>query len=325
MRVLVTGGAGYIGSVSAKLLLDEGHDVLVADTLERGFREAVDPRARLVVCDVGDRASMAELLRGCDGVLHCAGYIEVAESQREPLKYFKNNVGHAEILLEAMDEAGVEHLVFSSTAAVYGEPESTPITEDAPCRPINNYGTSKLHFEEIIEAAERVSDLTAVRLRYFNVVGASEDGAVGESHRPETHMIPRILDALHRGAAEFEVFGDDYPTQDGTCVRDYIHVVDLAHAHLLALERLVGGGEGGVFNLGNGRGYSNLEVVRACAEVTGREVEIRIGPRREGDPAVLIASNERAKAELGWTPERSDLRTMIGDAWAFKRRYPEGY
>jgi UDP-glucose 4-epimerase len=325
MRILVTGGAGYIGAVSATHLLDEGHDVLVVDTLERGFRKAVDPRAQLVVCDVGDRASMAELLRGCDAVLHCAGYIEVAESQREPLKYFENNVWHAGILLAAMDEANVEHLVFSSTAAVYGEPETMPITEDTQCRPINNYGTSKLHFEEIVEAAERANDLTSVRLRYFNVAGASEDGTIGEAHRPETHMIPRILDALYRGAAEFEVFGDDYPTEDGTCVRDYIHVVDLAQAHRLALERLVGGGEGGVFNLGNGRGYSNLEVVRACAEATGREVEIRVGPRREGDPAVLIASNEKAKSELGWTPARSDLRTMIDDAWAFKRAHPDGY
>ncbi|MDO8916093.1 MAG: UDP-glucose 4-epimerase GalE [Coriobacteriia bacterium] len=325
MRFLVTGGAGYIGSITVRTLLDAGHEVIVLDTLEKGWREAVDRRARVEAGDVGDRKILDWLLPGCDAVMHLAGYIEVAESQADPGRYFENNVSKPLTLLRAMVDHGVGALVFSSTAAVYGIPAVVPILEDAPTLPVNAYGSSKLMFEQQVEWFAAAHGLRAVRLRYFNVAGAWPDGTLGESHDPETHIIPRVLRAMADGQERFEVFGDDYPTPDGTCVRDYIHVCDLAGAHRLALERVGSGGEGGVFNLGNGRGYSNLEVVRACARVSGREVAIDIGPRRAGDPPVLVASHARAQAELGWTPERGDLDTMIEDAWRWHSTNPNGY
>ncbi len=315
MRVLVTGGAGYVGSVSVRMLLDAGHEVTVLDTLERGHAWAVDPRARFVQGDVGEAPTVHEALDGAQAVLHCAGYIEVAESVRDPERYFENNTRKPQVLLDAMHERGVEVLVFSSTAAVYGEPECVPIEEDAPLRPINPYGASKLAFERAIDAAARAWGLRWVALRYFNVAGAMPDATLGEAHDPESHIIPRILRAIARGERCFEVFGGDYSTPDGTCVRDYIHVCDLGEAHRLALEHLAAGGASGAFNLGNGSGYSNLEVVRMCAEVTGVNVAVTIGPRRSGDPAVLVASAARARAVLGWEPASGDLRVIIEDAW----------
>lgn len=323
-RILVTGGAGYIGSITTRLLLDSGHECIVLDTLERGYREAVDPRATLVVGDVGDPEALKAALPGCDAVMHLAGYIEVGESQADPDKYFRNNSEAPLAMLDAMLAHGVSALVFSSTAAVYGEPSSIPITEDAATRPVNAYGESKLRFEHSLDTyAEK--GLRSTRFRYFNVAGAWPDGSLGESHRPETHIIPRVLHAMAHGEKRFEVFGDDYPTPDGTCVRDYIHVVDLAHAHLLGLERLAGGGAGGVFNLGNGLGFSNREVVAACADVTGRTVDIAIGPRREGDPAVLVASSDKVRAELGWSPRHTDLSGIVADAWRWHQAHPEGH
>ncbi len=347
MKFLVTGGAGYIGAITTRMLLDAGHQVVVLDTLEKGHREAVDDRARLVVGDVGDRGALAEAfavfpsLGGgageCDAVMHLAGYIEVAESQAEPGRYFENNVSRPLVMLQAMAERGVEAICFSSTAAVYGEPEEVPITEKSPTRPINAYGASKLMFEEQLEWFERLRGLRSVRFRYFNVAGAWPDGSLGEAHEPETHIVPRILQAMAAGREEFEVYGKDYPTEDGTCVRDYIHVMDLGLAHRLGLEWLAENSEtatpdpggagvpaqsGAVFNLGNGQGFSNLEVVRTCAEVTGRDVRIELGPRRAGDPAVLVASSDRARRVLGWAPERSRLRQIIGDAWEWHRRHP---
>lgn len=324
MKVLVTGGAGYIGSVSVRVLLDAGHDVVVLDTLEKGHDWAVDTRASLRVGDCGEMADLDGVLPGCDAVLHCAGYIEVAESQSDPERYFANNTRRPLALLKAMEAHGVAALVFSSTAAVYGEPREVPITEDAPTDPVNVYGASKLQFEQSIERAEGDGALRAIRFRYFNAAGAMPDGTLGEAHDPETHIIPRILSAMASGQDSFEVYGGDYPTPDGTCVRDYIHVLDLAQAHRLGLERLHAGGEGGVFNLGNGVGYSNLEVVGACARVTGREVEVRIGPRRAGDPAVLVASAGRARGELGWAPERGELDVIVGDAWRWHSTRPTG-
>ncbi len=315
MRVLVTGGAGYIGAITVRTLLDAGHDVVVLDTLEKGHREAVDPRATLIVGDVGDREVVRAALRGIDAVMHLAGYIEVAESQEHPAKYFDNNVTRPLVMLAEMAEQGVGALVFSSTAAVYGEPERVPIAEDARTVPVNAYGDSKLRFEHELDLAVGSWGLRSVRLRYFNVAGAWPDGSLGEAHDPETHIIPRILGAIAGGRREFEVYGSDYPTPDGTCVRDYIHVCDLARAHRLALEHLHAGGVGAVCNLGNGRGFSNLEVVRACAEATGVPVEVVLGPRRAGDPAVLVASADRALEVLGWQPERSDIGEMIADAW----------
>ena len=327
MRILVTGGAGFIGSVTTRLLLDRGHECVVLDTLEKGHREAVDARAELVVGDVGDRKVLADVLPGCDAVMHLAGYIEVAESERQPERYLDNNVIRPTRMLDWMERTGVRRIGFSSTAAVYGEPRVLPIPEDALTIPVNKYGASKLAFEQELRAREATGRLDAVRLRYFNVAGAWPDGSLGEAHEPESHIIPRILGAMADGRRDFEVYGGDYPTHDGTCVRDYIHVLDLARAHALALERLQagGGGGGGAFNLGNGQGYSNLEVVRACAEVTGVEVEPRIGPRRAGDPAVLVASHERARDDLGWTPERGELATMVEDAWRWHRSHPRGY
>lgn len=315
MKLLVTGGAGYIGSITVRLLLDAGHEVTVLDTLERGRREAVDARARLSVGDVGDDRVLDALLPGVDAVMHLAGYIEVAESQTVPERYFRNNVAAPLVMLEAMVRHGVGALVFSSTAAVYGEPESVPIEEGAPLRPINAYGASKLMFEQLLDWFGKIHGLRTVRFRYFNVAGAWPGGSLGEAHDPETHIIPRLLLALAAGETEFEVYGSDYPTADGTCVRDYIHVLDLAEVHRSGLEWLGAGREGGVFNLGNGRGFSNLEVVRTCAQVTSRRVEVKMGPRRRGDPAVLIASNERAQDVLGWTPRRGTLEEIVRDAW----------
>lgn len=315
MRVLVTGGAGYIGSISTRSMLDVGHEVVVLDSLVHGHHSAVDPRARFVHGDVGDQACVRDALEGCDAVLHCAGLIEVAESQSQPMEYWEANVARPLVLLKGMRERGIGCLVFSSTAAVYGEPDAIPIPESATTQPVNTYGETKLAFEKVIASATDAYGLRAIRLRYFNVAGAWPDGSLGEAHDPETHIIPRILNSIATQTAEFEVYGSDYDTPDGTCVRDYLHVCDLAQAHRRALEHLVGGGQGGVFNLGSGSGYSNLEVLNACSKAVGSPIEVRFGPRRAGDPARLVASSERARSVLGWAPERADLSTIVADAW----------
>jgi UDP-glucose 4-epimerase len=320
MNFLVTGGAGYIGAITTRLLLDAGHQVTVLDTLENGHENAVDGRATLVVGSVGDAEVLDRVLPGIDAVMHLAGYIEVAESQQHPGRYFQNNVAAPLVMLEAMVRHGVCALVFSSTAAVYGEPEIVPIPEDARLLPVNAYGASKLMFEQLLDWYDRIHGLRSVRFRYFNVAGAWPGGKLGEAHEPETHIIPRILLAMVGGKAQFEVYGSDYPTPDGTCVRDYIHALDLAEAHRLGLEWVGRGEESAVFNLGNGRGYSNLEVVRTCAQITRCEVDITLGPRRPGDPAVLIASSTRAAEVLGWRPKRGDLSQMVKDAWEWHRR-----
>jgi UDP-glucose 4-epimerase len=320
VRILVTGGAGYIGSITTRWLLDAGHDVIVLDSLLRGHQDAVDPRALFVEGEVGDPAVLERTLPGCDAVMHLSGLTEVAESQSRPGAYFDANVAQPARMLDAMVEHGVSAIVFSSTAAVYGDTSAVPIPEDAPTHPVNVYGATKLMFERLLDWYGFAHGLRSVRLRYFNVAGAMPDASLGEAHEPETHIIPRVLRALVAGERRFEVFGDDYPTPDGTCVRDYLHVCDLAEAHRLALERLAGGGESGLFNLGNGRGFSNLDVVRTCGEVSGRQIEVTIGPRRPGDPAVLVASSERAEQELGWRPTAGDLRTIIEDAWRWHSR-----
>jgi UDP-glucose 4-epimerase len=324
MRILVTGGAGYIGSISTRVLLDAGHDVVVLDSLERGHRKAVDPRATLVVAPVGDSEVLDSVLPGTDAVLHLAGYIDVAESQAHSELYYRKNLAEPSMMLDRMTSTGVENLVFSSTAAVYGEPESVPITEDSPRKPVSAHGASKLAFERMIELTESVGLVRSVRLRCFNVAGALPDGTLGEAHHVETHIVPLALRSAASASGRFTLFGDDYPTRDGTCVRDYIHVLDLADAHLRALEHLVAGGESLVSNLGSGLGYSNLEVVQACALVTGREIIVDPAPRRDGDPATLIASNARAREVLGWEPTR-DLRTMVADAWTWHSAHPNGY
>lgn len=324
MRVLVTGGAGYIGSITTRTLLDAGHECVVLDSLIRGHATAVDPRARLVVADVADRDALDEVLPGCDAVMHLAGLIEVAESQEHPAMYIDANLTRPAVMLEQMARHGVSALVFSSTAAVYAGVGDAPITEDDATAPANAYGLSKLAFEHLLEWAEARWGLRAARFRYFNVAGAWPDGSLGEAHDPETHIIPRALRALSDGG-RFEVYGSDYPTPDGTCVRDYIHVCDLAEAHRIALERLAAGGPGGVYNLGNSRGYLNLEVLEACRSVTGSLGETILCPRRSGDPASLVASAERARDELGWRPARGDLEVMVADAWRWHAAHPDGF
>jgi UDP-glucose 4-epimerase len=318
MRILVTGGAGYVGSVSAESLLAAGHEVVVLDTLVTGHAELVPPGAALVQGSIGDRQAVAALLRerSIDAVLHCAARSLVGQSMEDPALYYRENVVGGVALLDALRDAGVDRLVFSSTAAVYGAPERTPLREDDPTRPVNPYGATKLAFEGAMRWYG-VHGLRSVALRYFNVAGASERS--GERHDPETHLIPNLLAAAETGSP-VTLFGSDYPTPDGTPIRDYIHVVDLAVAHLAALEltgRIVPGSE--VCNLGTGGGFSVRDVLAAASEVVGRAIPHAFGPRRAGDPPVLVASNDRARSVLGWTPERSTLREMIGSAWAWRR------
>ncbi len=316
MRVLVTGGAGYIGSVVAGQLVAAGHDVTVLDDLSAGFADAVPPGATFVRGTLRDCA--AEVLAdGIEAVLHFAAKSLVADSVANPAKYWSNNLGGTISLLEAMREIGVRTIVFSSTAAVYGEPERTPILETDPTRPTSPYGESKIAVDTTLTEYCRLHGFGAVSLRYFNVAGAfqSADGKwVGERHHPETHIIPNVLTAATEGRP-VQIFGDDYPTPDGTCVRDYIHVTDLADAHLRALGA-ARPGEHRIYNLGNGAGFSVREVIEVCREVTGIDVAAEVGPRRAGDPAMLVASSVKIQSELGWRASR-DLRAMAADAWQF--------
>jgi UDP-glucose 4-epimerase len=319
MRLLVTGGAGYIGSVIAAMAVSEGHEVTVLDDLSTGHADAVPGAAAFTKGTVRDHAQ-ALLAAGTDAVLHFAANSLVAESVANPSKYWANNLGGTLALLEAMRVTGVGTIVFSSTAAVYGEPEHTPITEDAPTRPVNPYGASKLAVDTALTEYARMHGIAAVSLRYFNVAGAyaGPDGRwFGERHAPETHLIPTILRAALGEGPALRLFGDDYPTPDGTCIRDYIHVTDLARAHFLGLEAAAPG-QHRIYNLGSGTGSSNLEVLTACREVTGRDIPVQIAPRRSGDPAVLVASSQRIEAELGWRAERG-LATTVADAWQFSQ------
>jgi UDP-glucose 4-epimerase len=323
MKLLVTGGAGYIGSIVAQRLLDAGNEVVVLDNLSRGHRAAVPAGARLAEVDLLDadrlRAAVAE---GFDGALHFAAYALVAESVAQPELYYRNNVVGSLNLLDALRAAGVKRLVFSSTCAVYGEPEVVPMDETTPTRPVNAYGASKLAVDGMISDECRAHGLGAVSLRYFNVAGAS--GCLGEDHHPETHLIPNVLRAAQGLQECVQVFGTDYPTPDGTAVRDYIHIDDLATAHLLALEG-ARSGEHRIFNLGNGNGFSVREVVEAARAVTGLEIPVREAPRRPGDPPALVAASGRIRAELGWEPRKPTLEDMVGDAWAFAQSHPRGY
>ena len=323
MKLLVTGGAGYIGSICAKLLVDSGHEVVVLDNLERGHREAVPAEARLVVADLLDAGSVrATLAGGFDGVLHFAALALVGESVEHPERYYRTNVGGSLNLLEAMVAADVGRLVFSSTCAVYGAPDEVPISEREPPRPVNAYGASKLAVDLMIRDFCTAHGLGAISLRYFNVAGAS--GALGEAHEPETHLIPNVLGTLLGTRERVDVYGTDYPTPDGTAVRDYIHVEDLAAAHLLALEA-ASGGEHQVLNLGNGNGFSVREVIAAAEQVTGRPIPAVECPRRPGDPPLLVAASERIRAVLGWEAKKPSLTDMIADAWAFAQARPRGY
>ncbi len=324
MRVLVTGGAGYIGGTVANALLDEGHEVIIYDNLCHARRDLIPARAEFIDGDLADRAKLESLFaeRPFDGVMHFAALIEAGESMKHPEVYFRNNTASTLSLLEAMIAKKVNRLVFSSTAAVYGEPESTPIREDAKLQPTNTYGESKLLVEHMLRWINEIHGLRYASLRYFNVAGAvvGPNGARGEAHEPESHLIPLILDVALGLRKSIKIFGQDYPTPDGTCVRDYIHVSDLAKAHLLALKTLATR-EKLIYNLGNGRGFTVREVIDSVKRVTGRPIEVEELPRRPGDPAVLVASSEKITAELGWTPDYPELDDIIASAWTWHQQW----
>lgn len=323
-RVLVTGGAGYIGSVVTAQLLAKGYEVVVYDNLSHGWRKAVPVGAPLVEADVGDRAALDRLLRErpVDAVMHFAACIEAGESMRDPAKYFRNNTANTLTLLEAIVAHRIPRLVFSSTAALFGTPDRTPIEETDPLRPTNAYGESKLLVERMLAWFNRIHGLRYACLRYFNAAGASGDQ--GEDHRPESHLIPLALEVALDKRGEIAMFGTDYPTADGTCIRDYVHVADLASAHLLVLEELKSRDKL-VYNLGNGRGFSVREVIDTVRRVTKHPVPAREAERRPGDPAVLVASSDKIKRELGWTVRFPDLEAIVRSAWEWRRAHPDGY
>jgi UDP-glucose 4-epimerase len=321
MKVLVAGGAGYIGSVTAEMLCDEGHEVAVFDNLERGHAAAVDSRARLVEGDLRCKTDILEAMRQerPDAVIHFAAYIEVGESMVNPLPFFENNVTGSLHLAEAMAETGCKKLIFSSTCATYGTPERIPMDETLPQHPESVYGESKLICEKIFDWARRIHGLEPVFLRYFNACGATD--RFGEAHDPETHLIPLVLQVPLGKRDKIYIFGDDYDTRDGTCVRDYIHIRDLAQAHILALRP----GIQGAYNLGNGDGYTVKEVIEVCREVSGHPIPAELKPRRAGDCTVLVADAAKARSELGWNPQHADLRTIVQSAWDWHRAHPDGY
>ena len=316
----MTGGAGYIGSHTVLRLLESGYEVVVADNLSRGHRERVDP-ARLRVVDVLDTEGLIGVMREkpCDAVVHFAAYIAVGESMKVPEIYFRNNVAGALSLLTAMLKAGVGKVVFSSTAAVYGMPARVPISESEPYAPVNPYGESKVMVEKMLDWFDQIHGLRSVCLRYFNASGADAGGRTGEDHEPETHLIPLLFRAIRTGRP-ITLFGDDYATPDGTCIRDYIHVTDLAQAHIAAVESLFAGGLSRKFNVGTGEGFSVREVLHAVEDVTGKKVPFEVGPRREGDPPLLVADSTRLQEELGWRPECSGLQRIVETAWKWASR-----
>jgi UDP-glucose 4-epimerase len=321
MKVFVTGGAGYIGSVAVEELLNRGYEVDVFDNLSEGHREAIDPRATFIQGDLNDPKSVSLAIQTSapDAVMHYAANALVGESMVDPFKYFHNNVGGGLNLLRAMVENKVGRFVFSSTCATYGVPDRVPIDEGVPQKPINPYGESKLMFEKVLRWFDQIHGLTFVSLRYFNVAGATQ--RFGEHHRTETHLIPRVLQVALGQAARVEVFGNDYPTPDGTCIRDYIHVRDLAQAHILALS----GPKSDTYNLGTGGGTSVKEVIDACRKITGHEIPVEERPRRAGDPPRLVAASDKARTELGWKPEFENIDVIVESAWNWRKKYPRGY
>lgn len=326
MAILVTGGAGYIGSHTVAALLERGEEVVVIDSLQTGHKEAL-LGGKLYEGDLRDKELLKKLFaeNEIEGVIHFAANSLVGESMQNPGKYYDNNMYGTLCLLEAMNEAGVRRIVFSSTAATYGEPEKTPIEETDRTEPTNVYGETKLMMERMIRWYDRVLNVRYVALRYFNAAGAHESGKIGEDHRPETHLIPIVLQTALGQRSHISVFGEDYPTEDGTCIRDYLHVSDLADAHLRAIDYLKNGGESDVFNLGSGSGFSVREIIETARKVTGKEIPVKTEPRRAGDPATLIASSQKAREVLGWTPARENIETIIASAWNWHQSRPDGY
>lgn len=327
MTIAVLGGAGYIGSHTVAQLVKAGEDVVVLDNLITGHERAIDKKARFYQGDIRDYHFLSQVFstEKIDAIIHFAAFSIVPESMQDPLKYFDNNTGGMITLLEAMKQFGIDKIVFSSTAATYGEPKQIPIKESDPQVPTNPYGESKLAMEKIIKWADVAYGIHFVALRYFNVAGAMPDGSIGEDHHPETHLIPIILQAAAGTRDNLQIFGDDYPTKDGTNVRDYVHVVDLADAHILALNYLRAGNASDAFNIGSATGFSNLEILNAARKVTGQEIPAKIGPRRPGDPSTLIAASDKARSVLGWKPQFDDVEKIIGDAWNWHENHPEGF
>lgn len=327
MKILVVGGAGYIGSHAVKQLIENGDEVIVIDNLETGHRESIPPNVPFYQVDIRNKEALKAVLEkeNVDGVIHFAANSLVGESMTNPLKYYNNNVTGTETLLEVLIETGVKNIVFSSTAATYGEVTEMPILESTPTSPTNTYGETKLAIEKMLKWTHAAHDLNYVCLRYFNVAGADASGTIGEAHTTETHLIPLILQVPLGQRPHITVFGTDYPTKDGTCIRDYIHITDLVNAHILALRYLMAGGESNIFNLGSNTGYSVLEMIEAARAVTGHPIPMEIGERRAGDPALLIASSEKAKKVLGWEPQCTDIKYIIASAWKWHQGHPNGY
>ncbi len=328
MKVLVLGGAGYIGSHTVYELIDDGQDVVIIDNLETGHIEAVHEKAKFYKGDIRDRAFLEDVFskeKDIDAVIHFAANSLVGESMVNPLKYYDNNLCGTKVLLEALVAHGIDKVVFSSTAATYGEPERVPILESDKTEPTNTYGETKLSMEKMFKWTGKAHGLRYVSLRYFNACGAHPNGKIGEAHNPETHLIPLILQVPNGQREAISIFGDDYDTIDGTCVRDYIHVLDLAQAHILAVKYLMAGNESNIFNLGNGVGHTVKQVIDTARKVTGDPIKVEMAPRRAGDPATLIASSAKAKEVLGWKPEHDDLEEIIATAWNWHKNHPHGF
>lgn len=327
MSILVCGGAGYIGSHTVYKLIEQGKDVVIVDNLQSGHMGAVHPKAKFYKGDIRDASILDKIFteNKIGSIVHFAANSLVGESMEKPLLYFNNNVYGMQILLESMVKHNIKNIVFSSTAAVYGEPKRIPIIEDDETNPTNTYGETKLTMEKMMKWCNKAYGLNYVALRYFNAAGSLGDGTIGEDHNPETHLIPLILQVPLKKRESISIYGTDYPTPDGTCIRDYIHVLDLADAHIKAIQYLEAGNESTVFNLGNGVGFSVKEMIEAAKEATGKEIKVVLGDRRPGDPAQLIASNEKATKILGWTPKFTDVKDIIKDAWAFHTAHPNGF
>ncbi|MDU6542632.1 UDP-glucose 4-epimerase GalE [Clostridium sp.] len=327
MSYMVLGGAGYIGSHAVNKLIENNYDVIVVDNLQSGHEEAINSKAKFYKGDIRDKNFLSNVFKeeNIDGVFHFAANSIVGESMKEPLMYFNNNVYGMQILLEVMNEHNVNKIVFSSTAATYGEPKQVPITEDMETCPTNTYGETKLVMEKMMKWCDKAYGMKYVALRYFNVAGAEDDGSIGEDHNPETHLIPIVLQTALGKRDHITIFGDDYDTEDGTCVRDYVHVVDLVEAHILAMKYLTHGGESNTFNLGSSQGFSVKEIVETARKVTDKNIKAIIGERRAGDPSKLIASSDKARKILGWNPIRTNIENIIKDAWLWHDTHKNGY